>query len=117
MSVRGHALVALLSLAALSASRAAPPAPAAVAQVSLLCEAVYLPARSAWQRAVRITFDRQRVRAIDIDGQPVHRFSVRGTTVLTALDNERIRIDTVTMGWSSDFRGMATAEGRCERLH
>ena len=50
MSVRGHALVALLSLAALSASRAAPPAPAAVAQVSLLCEAVYLPARSVWQR-------------------------------------------------------------------
>ena len=91
---------------------AAPPKPA---HVDLLCDAVYLPARSSWARTVRITFDDRRVQAVAIDGLPVYSFNVQGTTVLTALDNERIQIDTAALTWSSDFRGQATAQGRCER--
>ena len=111
MGVRGP-LLAALGLALCGAAAAAPPKPA---QVDLLCDAVYLPARSSWARTVRITFDDQRVQSVAIDGLPVYSFNVQGTTVLTALDNERIRIDLAQQTWSSDFRGLASAQGRCER--
>ena len=106
-------IAAALGLLAGAASAAGP---AKTVHVDLVCDAVYLPARSNWVRTVRITFDDQRVRAVTIDGQSVYTFNVQGTTLLTALDNERIRIDTATLSWHSDFRGLATAEGRCERL-
>lgn len=84
-------------------------------QVDLVCDAVYLPARSSWVRTVRIGSDHQRVRSVTVDGLPVHTFAVRGQTILTALDNERIQLDLEHQTWSSDFRGLATAQGRCER--
>jgi hypothetical protein len=111
MGPRGP-LLAALGLAVCGAAVAAPPKPA---QVDLLCDAVYLPARSSWVRSVNIRFDDRRVQAVAIDGLPVYSFNVQGTTVLTALDNERIQIDTAAMTWSSDFRGQATSQGRCER--
>lgn len=88
------------------------PAPA---QVVLSCEAVYLPARSTWVREVRFTLDERRIRGVEIDGVPVYSFSVYEALLLTALDNERIQLDTATLTWRSDFRGQATSEGRCER--
>ncbi len=84
-------------------------------QVSLSCEAVYLPARSTWVREVRFTLDERRIRGVEIDGVPVYSFSVFDTVLLTALDNERIQLDTATLTWRSDFRGQATSEGRCTR--
>ena len=111
MAARGLLLVAL-GLAVCGAALAAPPKPA---HVDLLCDAVYLPARSSWVRAVRISHDDRRVQAVTIDGLPVYTFNVQGTTVLTALDNERIQIDLAQQSWRSDFRGLATSEGRCER--
>ncbi|WP_374409660.1 hypothetical protein [Hydrogenophaga sp.] len=89
---------------------------AATSEVVLHCEAVYLPARQTWVREVRIAFDRHRVTAVEIDGQRVFSFSVDGTLLFTALDNERIRIDTAAQHWQSDFRGQAQSQGRCERL-
>lgn len=111
MALRGP-LLAALGLAVCGAAVAAPPKPA---HVDLLCDAVYLPARSSWARTVRITFDDRRVQAVAIDGLPVYSFNVQGTTVLTALDNERIQLDLDQQTWTSDFRGLATAQGRCER--
>ena len=90
---------------------AAQPAPSAVTWV---CEAVYMPARTAWARTVTIGYDQQRVRSVAIDGVPVYTFAIYETVILTALDNERIQIDTASQTWTSDFRGMATAQGRCE---
>lgn len=90
-------------------------APATPQQVVLVCEAVYTPAREVWVRRVRIGFDSQRVTAVEIDGVPVHSFTAVGPVLLTALDNERIRIDTAALGWQSDFRGQARSQGRCER--
>lgn len=84
-------------------------------KVVFVCEAVYLPARSVWVRTVGIDYDQKRVLSVTIDGVPVYSFNVRDTLILTALDNERIQIDTASQGWSSDFRGMATSQGRCER--
>ena len=81
----------------------------------LLCDAVYQPARTNWLRTVDIAFDGRRVRRVLIDGVPVYTFTVFETTILTALDNERIQIDTATQLWTSDFRGQATGAGRCER--
>jgi len=84
-------------------------------KVVLVCEAVYLPARSVWVRTVGIEYDQKRVLSVEIDGVPVYSFNVRETLILTALDNERIQIDTATQNWTSDFRGLATSQGRCER--
>lgn len=84
-------------------------------EVSLSCEAVYLPARTTWTRLVSIGYDQQRVRTVQIDGVPVYTFNVRDTVILTSTDNERIQIDTAAQTWSSDFRGAATSQGRCER--
>jgi hypothetical protein len=100
-------------LAAALATAGAQPAPAE--RITLSCEAAYLPARSTWVREVRFTLDERRIRGVEIDGVPVHSFSVAGTVLLTALDNERIQLDTATLTWRSDFRGQATSEGRCER--
>lgn len=95
---------------------AAPSRPAPAEQtVRLLCDAVYQPARTNWLRTVDIAFDGRRVRRVLIDGVPVYTFTVFETTILTALDNERIQIDTATQLWTSDFRGQATGAGRCER--
>jgi hypothetical protein len=84
-------------------------------EVSLNCEVVYLPARTTWTRLVSIGYDQQRVRTVQIDGVPVYTFTVRDTVILTAVDNERIQIDTASQTWTSDFRGAATSQGRCER--
>ena len=104
-------LVALLAGGTL-APAAAQPAPSTT---TLVCEAVYLPARTAWTRTVTVGYDQRRVRSVHIDGVPVYTFAVRETVILTALDNERIQIDTASQTWTSDFRGLATAQGRCER--
>ncbi|MDP2163378.1 MAG: hypothetical protein Q8K21_04020 [Hydrogenophaga sp.] len=99
-------------LAGFTVLAGAQPAPAST---TLVCEAVYLPARTTWTRTVAIGYDQQRVRSVQIDGVPVYTFAVRETVILTALDNERIQIDTARQTWTSDFRGLATAQGRCER--
>jgi hypothetical protein len=100
------------------ASPASPPAPVdqpITDRVLLVCDAAYLPARAVWRRTVEIGYDQKHVRTVAIDGLPVYAFSVRGTVIFTSLDNERIQINTATQTWTSDFRGLATSEGHCER--
>jgi hypothetical protein len=84
-------------------------------RVGLVCEAVYLPARTIWVRMVEIAYDDQRVSGVRIDGVSVYSFSIDGTVVLTSMDNERIQIDVAAQAWQSDFRGLASSQGRCER--
>jgi hypothetical protein len=110
MTARRCAALALASLALLSGG-----AQAAVKQVQLVCDAVYMPARTSWSRVVDIGYDEKRVRSVSIDGVPVYTFAIAQTVIMTALDNERIQIDTAAQTWASDFRGQATAQGRCER--
>ncbi len=88
---------------------------AALRQVQLVCDAVYMPARTSWNRVVDIGYDDKRVRSVSIDGVPVYTFAIAQTVIMTALDNERIQIDTASQTWTSDFRGQATGQGRCER--
>ncbi|MDE2616317.1 MAG: hypothetical protein KGL73_04745 [Burkholderiales bacterium] len=89
--------------------------PAWAATVRYRCEAVYMPARSTWVRSVEIDHDERRVRALRIDGVPVHSFAIEGAVIRTALDNERIVLDTASGQWQGDFRGLAQGRGRCER--
>ncbi|HEY9094773.1 MAG TPA: hypothetical protein VIN35_03440, partial [Hydrogenophaga sp.] len=56
----------------------------------------------------------ERLSEVRIDGQRVYTFSVRGAVVLTSQDNERIQIDMAQRQWTSDFRGQANGQGRCE---
>ncbi len=86
---------------------------APAATVRWVCEVVYQPTRHVWSRQVDLKHDDRRLIQVDIDGVPVYRFSVWEHWVLTSLDNERVRLDANTMTWSSDFRGVASGEGRC----
>jgi hypothetical protein len=109
-------LLASLVAWPLWAAAAGPAAvPASVDTVTLVCEAVYLPARATWTRTVVVNYDQRRIRQVVIDGQAVYTFAIRDTVILTSQDNERIQIDTAAQTWASDFRGLATAQGRCER--
>jgi len=101
---------AALSLAAIG------PAAAAPSKVVLSCAVAYLPQRSTWVREVRIDWDKKTIRNLHIDGLQPHGFSLIPQGVMTAVDNERIQIDLVTRQWQSDFRGLATGQGRCETV-
>ena len=106
---------ALLVLACgLAAAQGSPGTPK-IEQITLLCDATYMPARTNWTRTVVIGIDDQRVRKVSIDGVPVYTFVIADTVILTSIDNERIQIDTATLSWTSDFRGMASGQGRCLR--
>jgi hypothetical protein len=113
---RGVAMgLACLAAWALPAAWAGgPPANAQPERRALRCEPVYMPARSTWVREVELVGQEGRLSEVRIDGQKVYAFSVRDTTVLTAMDNERIEIDFGARTWRSDFRGLSSAQGRCE---
>lgn len=83
--------------------------------VKLQCAPFYLPARSIWQRTVDIELDAEGVRAVKIDGVAVYTFNVNGTSILTAVDGERIQVDIAALTWSSDLRGMVSSRGNCTR--
>ncbi len=89
--------------------------PPTTSTVTLVCEAVYLPAQASWVRTVTVAYDRRRIREVAIDGQVVHSFAIQDTLILTSQDNERIQIDVASQTWRSDFRGLSTSQGRCER--
>jgi hypothetical protein len=105
-------LVAVLMVVfAAPAAAATPPSH----DVHWRCAVAYLPARSTWVRQMTFEHDARRVRAVCIDGVPVHAFHVHEALIFTALDNERIVLDTAAMTWQSDFRAQASGQGRCER--
>jgi len=90
------------------------PAFAAPTSVVLTCAVAYMPQRSTWVREVRIDWDQKAIRRLRIDGVEPYGFSLMPRGVMTAVDNERIQIDLATRQWQSDFRGLASGQGRCE---
>lgn len=110
------ACLAALPAFALEPAKQAATAPPATGVVKLVCEAVYMPTRATWPRTVTVAYDHRRVREVAIDGQVVYSFAIQDTLILTSQDNERIQIDVAAQRWTSDFRGLATAQGRCERV-
>mgnify|MGYP006213653801 CR=1 FL=1 len=89
-------------------------ATATAAAAGIFGEPVYMPAQTVWPRTVAITYDQRKVKTVSIDGQKVYTFQVRDTWILTSMDNERIQINTAALSWTSDFRGLAKGEGRCD---
>ena len=98
-----------------AASPSASPSAAASSFVLFTCNAFYLPARSIWQRKVAVELDADGVRSVEIDGVAVYTFNINGTVIMTAVDGERIQIDTEALTWSSDLRGLASGRGVCTR--
>lgn len=82
--------------------------------LSLRCEVAYLPARSTWVREVRLDWQGKALHQVVIDGVVAHSFSLHPGGLHTAIDNERIGLDWQQAQWQSDFRGLATGQGRCE---
>lgn len=93
----------------------ASPAWAATSTQTLVCDVSYLPSRANWVRTVTVDHDNKRLRGVAVDGVAVHSFAVSGTVILTSQDNERIQLDVAQLAWSSDFRGLATGQGHCQR--
>lgn len=79
-----------------------------------VCDVAYLPSRANWVRTVTVAYDNKRVRQVTVDGVAVHSFAVSGTAILTSQDNERIQLDLALPAWTSNFRGLATGQGRCQ---
>jgi hypothetical protein len=104
----------LLAVCAASTAQTPPPKAQSANQATWVCSAFYQPARSIWKRNVQVSYDGQRVSTVQIDGTPVYSFSISGTEILTAVDGERIQLDFANQTWTSDLRGLATAQGRCE---
>ena len=106
--------VSLAVLVACAGSAGVSAQPPATTHIRWHCEVVYQPTRHVWSRQVDLRHDDKRLTEVLIDGVPVYRFSVWQHSIRTSLDNERVRLDVASMTWSSDFRGVATGEGRCE---
>jgi hypothetical protein len=53
------------------------------------------------------------VRTVLIDGVAVYTFNVTGSTLMTAVDGERIQFDVAALTWTSDLRGLVSSSGRC----
>jgi hypothetical protein len=111
VNIIGTAALGLL----ISVAQAQPALPAPSGVVRWTCNAFYLPARSIWRRTVDVEYDASGVRTVQIDGVPVYTFSLQGKIILTAVDGERIQLDTHAQTWTSDLRGLVTSQGRCER--
>ena len=89
------------------------PALSATSSAVWTCQAFYLPARSIWQRTVAIDYDGDVVRSVLIDGVAVYTFTVNGSSLMTAVDGERIEFDVAALTWTSDLRGLVSSKGRC----
>jgi hypothetical protein len=99
---------ALLVLACAGQVHAAPQT------MTLSCAVAYMPARSTWVREVQLGWDGNTLTSVRIDGLAPHSFSVDADRIATAVDNERIQIDLRQAQWTSDFRGLASGQGRCD---
>jgi hypothetical protein len=110
LSVMAATALLLAQTAAISAE---PPAPTGRSISTWTCQAFYLPARSIWQRTVAIDYDGAVVRTVLIDGVAVYTFNVTGSTLMTAVDGERIQFDVAALTWTSDLRGLVSSSGRC----
>ena len=111
-----HARRVMLALAVAALGAPMTGALAAPSSVVLSCSVAYLPQRSTWVREVRIDWDQKAIRRLRIDGQEPYSFSLVPGGLVTGLDNERIQLDLVGRQWQSDFRGLATGQGRCETV-
>jgi len=80
-----------------------------------LCEVSYSPARSNWVRELRVDFDTEGILRIEIDRVVPYGFDVAGALLFTSIDNERIVVDLEQRTWRSDFRGLSSGRGRCDR--
>ena len=92
----------------------ASPLQAAPQTLTLTCAVAYMPARSTWVREVELAWDGNTLTRVRIDGLTPHSFSVDADRIATAIDNERIQIDLRQAQWTSDFRGLASGQGRCD---
>ena len=100
--------LAALVLACASQAQAAPQT------LTLSCAVAYMPARSTWVREVQLVWEGDTLSSVRIDGLAPHSFSVDAQSMATAIDNERIQIDLRALLWTSDFRGLASGQGRCD---
>ena len=108
-------MVALVIALGVTTAQGQQPSSVQKGTVTWTCQAFYLPARSIWQRTVAIVYDADAIRAVAIDGVSVYSFSVIDSSVLTAIDGERIQFDATAQTWTSDLRGLVSSQGRCER--
>jgi hypothetical protein len=96
---------------------AARPVSAQQQAIQLDCRVQYKQDGEVGLRPVTLTYAAQgkKLKAISIDGQDVHSFTVNGLVILTSVDSERIQIEfsgNRTL-WRSNFRDRDFGTGEC----
>jgi hypothetical protein len=83
--------------------------------MTLDCRVQYQKDGDLWHRSVALIYEQKRLITVKIDGQPVYTFQLSGTSVMTSVDSERIRIefDKNKTTWQSNLRGLNFGSGLC----
>ncbi len=83
--------------------------------ISFDCRVQYQKDGELWHRAVALEYDQKKLISVKIDGQPVHRFNLVRTTIVTSIDSERIRFEFEKnkTTWRSNFRDKDLGTGVC----
>lgn len=86
--------------------------------VSLDCRVQYQTEGELWHRAVALEYDQKKLISVKIDDQPVYTFNRVGTTIVTSVDSERIRLEfaKTKTTWRSSFRDKDFGTGVCARM-
>ena len=86
--------------------------------VSLDCRVQYQKDGELWHRAVALDYDQKKLISVKIDGQPVYTFNRVGTTIVTSVDSERVRLEFEKnkTTWRSSFRDKDFGTGVCARM-
>jgi hypothetical protein len=88
------------------------------AVISLDCRVQYQKDGELWHRAVALDYDQKKLISVKVDGQPVYTFNLVGTTIVTSVDSERVRLEFEKnkTTWRSSLRDMSFGSGACVKI-
>jgi hypothetical protein len=91
---------------------------AAAETLTLDCRVQYQKDGDLWHRAVTLIYAQKKLITVKIDEQPVYTFQLAGTSVMSSVDSERIRIefDKNKTTWRSSMRDRDFGNGTCIKL-
>jgi len=83
--------------------------------VALDCRVQYQKGGDIWHRPVSVTYEKNKIIAVQIDDQPVHTFNRVHQNILTSVDGERVQIefDKNKITWRSSLRDRDFGVGVC----
>lgn len=86
--------------------------------IALDCRVQYQKDGELGHRSVNLDYQKNKLSAIRIDGQPVYTFKLVDKTIVTSVDSERIQIEFQSNQtvWRSNFRDRDFGTGVCVKI-